>query len=87
VGTIGGGTQLDSQDACLNMIIVKGENVESPMVNAQRLVGIGARALLVRELSLMFSLAIGQLVKIHMKFKKRIQTNKHHLINDLIYHL
>jgi hypothetical protein len=82
VGTIGGGTQLDSQVSFLNMFKVKGENVESPIVNAQRL-EIGVGVVLAGELSLVFGLATSQLVKSHMKFKKRIQRNNHHLINDL----
>jgi hypothetical protein len=34
MGKIGGGIELASQDAFLNMLKVKGVNVESPMVNA-----------------------------------------------------
>lgn len=70
VGTVGGGTQLASQAACLNMLGVKGANAESPGANAQRLARIVAGAVLAGELSLMSALAAGQLVKSHMKYNR-----------------
>jgi hydroxymethylglutaryl-CoA reductase (NADPH) len=71
VGTVGGGTQLASQAACLNMLGVKGANAESPGANSQRLARIVAGAVLAGELSLMSALAAGQLVKSHMKYNRR----------------
>jgi len=70
VGTVGGGTQLASQAACLNMLGVKGANAKSPGANAQRLATIVAGAVLAGELSLMSALAAGQLVKSHMKYNR-----------------
>eukprot|EP00253_Pinus_taeda_P006824 PITA_06824 len=70
VGTVGGGTQLASQAACLNMLGVKGANVESPGANAQTLARIVGGAVLAGELSLMSALAAGQLVKSHMKYNR-----------------
>jgi hydroxymethylglutaryl-CoA reductase (NADPH) len=70
VGTVGGGTQLASQAACLNMLGVKGANAESPGANAQSLARIVAGAVLAGELSLMSALAAGQLVKSHMKYNR-----------------
>ncbi|KAH7289704.1 hypothetical protein KP509_30G015300 [Ceratopteris richardii] len=70
VGTVGGGTQLASQAACLNMLGVKGANMESPGANAQRLAKIIAGAVLAGELSLMSALAAGHLVKSHMKYNR-----------------
>jgi hydroxymethylglutaryl-CoA reductase (NADPH) len=67
VGTVRGGTQLASQDACLNLLGVKRTNVQSPGANAQSLARIVAGAVLAGELSLMSALAAGQLVKSHMK--------------------
>nr|AZM65457.1 3-hydroxy-3-methylglutaryl coenzyme A reductase 1 [Ginkgo biloba] len=70
VGTIGGGTQLASQAACLNLLGVKGSNAESPGANSQCLARIVAGAVLAGELSLMSALAAGQLVKSHMKYNR-----------------
>ncbi|KAL5707294.1 hydroxymethylglutaryl-CoA reductase (NADPH) [Ranunculus cassubicifolius] len=70
VGTVGGGTQLASQSACLNLLGVKGANMESPGSNARLLATIVAGAVLAGELSLMSALAAGQLVKSHMKYNR-----------------
>ncbi|XP_057862739.1 3-hydroxy-3-methylglutaryl-coenzyme A reductase 1-like [Cryptomeria japonica] len=70
VGTVGGGTQLASQAACLNMLGVKGANRTSPGENAQNLARIVAGAVMAGELSLMSALAAGQLVKSHMKYNR-----------------
>merc|ERR1711915_320371 len=76
VGTVGGGTQLASQSACLNLIGVKGANVQSPGANARLLARIVAGAVLAGELSLMSALAAGQLVKSHMKYNRSIKDIK-----------
>ncbi|CAI0394297.1 unnamed protein product [Linum tenue] len=70
VGTVGGGTQLASQSACLNLLGVKGANKETPGANARRLATIVAGSVLAGELSLMSALAAGQLVKSHMKYNR-----------------
>ncbi|KAJ0255958.1 3-hydroxy-3-methylglutaryl-coenzyme A reductase 1 [Hirschfeldia incana] len=70
VGTVGGGTQLASQSACLNLLGVKGASKESPGMNSRRLATIVAGAVLAGELSLMSALAAGQLVKCHMKYNR-----------------
>ena len=70
VGTIGGGTQLASQSACLNLLGVKGANMESPGANAQSLARVVAATVLAGEISLMSALAAGQLVKSHMKYNR-----------------
>lgn len=70
VGTVGGGTQLASQSACLNLLGVKGANVESPGANAQTLARIVAGTVLAGEISLMAALAAGQLVRSHMKYNR-----------------
>nr|ASO66849.1 3-hydroxy-3-methyl glutaryl coenzyme A reductase [Fritillaria unibracteata] len=70
VGTIGGGTQLASQAACLDLLGVKGSSMESPGANARLLATIIAGAVLAGELSLMSALAAGQLVKSHMKYNR-----------------
>ncbi|KAL6561986.1 3-hydroxy-3-methylglutaryl-coenzyme A (HMG-CoA) reductase isozyme [Orobanche gracilis] len=70
VGTVGGGTQLASQSACLNLLGVKGASKEVPGSNARRLATIVAGAVLAGELSLMSALAAGQLVRSHMKYNR-----------------
>ncbi|KAI5064921.1 hypothetical protein GOP47_0019616 [Adiantum capillus-veneris] len=70
VGTIGGGTQLPSQSACLNLLGVKGSSLKVPGSNAQRLARVVAGAVLAGELSLMSALAAGHLVKSHMKYNR-----------------
>lgn len=70
VGTVGGGTQLASQAACLDLLGVKGASLESPGANARLLSTIIAGAVLAGELSLMSALAAGQLVKSHLKYNR-----------------
>ncbi|XP_048129596.1 3-hydroxy-3-methylglutaryl-coenzyme A reductase 1 [Rhodamnia argentea] len=70
VGTVGGGTQLASQSACLNMLGVKGASKEFPGANARLLATIVAGSVLAGELSLLSAIAAGQLVKSHMKYNR-----------------
>ncbi|KAF8081831.1 hypothetical protein N665_0864s0009 [Sinapis alba] len=71
VGTVGGGTQLASQSACLNLLGVKGSSDEEEAgSNARQLARIVAGSVLAGELSLMSAIAAGQLVKSHMKYNR-----------------
>ncbi|KAK1393477.1 3-hydroxy-3-methylglutaryl coenzyme A reductase [Heracleum sosnowskyi] len=70
VGTVGGGTQLASQSACLNLLGVKGASKDSPGSNSRLLSTIIAGSVLAGELSLMSAIAAGQLVKSHMKYNR-----------------
>ncbi|XP_050363326.1 3-hydroxy-3-methylglutaryl-coenzyme A reductase 1-like [Argentina anserina] len=70
VGTVGGGTQLASQAACLNLLGVKGASKEIPGANSRKLATIVAGSVLAGELSLMSALAAGQLVKSHMIYNR-----------------
>jgi len=70
VGTIGGGTQLASQSACLSLLGVRGANAESPGANARALARVVAGTVLAGEISLMSALAAGQLVKSHLKYNR-----------------
>ncbi|KAL7082952.1 hypothetical protein ACP275_14G132000 [Erythranthe tilingii] len=70
VGTVGGGTQLASQSACLNLLGVKGACMEAPGSNARQLACIVAGSVLAGELSLLSAIAAGQLVKSHMKYNR-----------------
>ncbi|XP_015159610.1 3-hydroxy-3-methylglutaryl-coenzyme A reductase 1-like isoform X1 [Solanum tuberosum] len=73
VGTVGGGTQLASQSACLNLLGVKGANRDAPGSNARLLATIVAGSVLAGELSLMSAISAGQLVKSHMKYNRSIK--------------
>jgi hydroxymethylglutaryl-CoA reductase (NADPH) len=70
VGTVGGGTQLPSQSACLNLLGVKGANHDEPGSNARLLATIVAGSVLAGELSVMSAIAAGELVKSHMKYNR-----------------
>lgn len=70
VGTVGGGTQLASQSACLNLLGVKGASQDSPGAHSRLLATIVAGSVLAGELSLMSAIAAGQLVNSHMKYNR-----------------
>lgn len=66
VGTIGGGTVLEPQSACLDLLGVRGAHPSHPGENARRLARIVAAGVLAGELSLCSALAAGHLVQAHM---------------------
>lgn len=70
VGTVGGGTVLASQAACLNLLGVKGASEESAGANSSLLATIVAGSVLAGELSLMAAIAEGELVRSHMKYNR-----------------
>ncbi|XP_076443299.1 3-hydroxy-3-methylglutaryl-coenzyme A reductase-like isoform X2 [Babylonia areolata] len=70
LGTVGGGTVLPPQSACLEMLGVKGSNPDSPSANARQLASIVCGTVLAGELSLMSALAAGHLVKSHLKHNR-----------------
>ncbi|GAB2289311.1 3-hydroxy-3-methylglutaryl-coenzyme A reductase 1 [Dionaea muscipula] len=76
VGTVGGGTQLASQAACLNLLGVKGASGEGSSKesaagsNSRLLATVVAGSVLAGELSLMSAIAAGQLVRSHMKYNR-----------------
>ncbi|KAF9683279.1 hypothetical protein SADUNF_Sadunf05G0196400 [Salix dunnii] len=70
VGTVGGGTQLASQSACLNLLGVKDASKESAGSNSGLLANIVAGSVLAGELSLMAAISQGQLVNSHMKYNR-----------------
>jgi len=69
VGTVGGGTHLPAQAACLDVLGVRG-SASQPGENAQQLARIVAGAVLAGELSLMAALAEGTLSKSHMRLNR-----------------
>uniref|UniRef100_A0A1A8GIC3 3-hydroxy-3-methylglutaryl coenzyme A reductase n=1 Tax=Nothobranchius korthausae TaxID=1143690 RepID=A0A1A8GIC3_9TELE len=72
LGTVGGGTNLPPQQACLQMLGVTSPN--QPGENARQLARVVCASVLAGELSLMAALAAGHLVKSHMTHN-RSKTN------------
>ncbi|MBN3310320.1 HMDH reductase, partial [Amia calva] len=66
IGTVGGGTNLAPQQACLQMLGVQGASPDTPGENARQLARVVCATVLAGELSLMAALAAGHLVKSHM---------------------
>ncbi|XP_046373258.2 3-hydroxy-3-methylglutaryl-coenzyme A reductase-like isoform X3 [Haliotis rufescens] len=65
IGTVGGGTVLPPQSACLQMLGVKGSS-NCPGDNARTLARVVCATVLAGELSLLSALAAGHLVKSHL---------------------
>ncbi|XP_018366449.1 PREDICTED: 3-hydroxy-3-methylglutaryl-coenzyme A reductase isoform X2 [Trachymyrmex cornetzi] len=70
VGTVGGGTGLPAQGACLAMLGIKGAHPTEPGQNARKLSRIVCATVLAAELSLMAALASGDLVKSHLRHNR-----------------
>lgn len=70
LGTIGGGTVLPAQAACLEMMGVRGPNEDDPGENSKQLARIVCAAVLAGELSLMAALAAGHLVRSHLQYNR-----------------
>lgn len=71
VGTVGGGTSLPAQAACLKAIGVQGGSREEPGTNARKLGMVVAAATMAGELSLLAALAANTLVSAHMKHNRK----------------
>ena len=70
VGTVGGGTALHAQQACLRLIGCAGASAGEPGSNARQLASVVAAAVLAGEISLMSALASNHLVSAHMKLNR-----------------
>jgi len=70
VGTVGGGTGLPAQAACLKAIGCKGGG-ENPGDNSRRLASVVAAATMAGELSLLAALAANTLVQAHMTHNRK----------------
>uniref|UniRef100_H3AL35 3-hydroxy-3-methylglutaryl coenzyme A reductase n=1 Tax=Latimeria chalumnae TaxID=7897 RepID=H3AL35_LATCH len=66
IGTVGGGTNLLPQQACLQVLGVQGASTENPGENARQLARIICGTVMAGELSLMAALVAGHLVKSHL---------------------
>eukprot|EP01090_Pellita_catalonica_P023312 TRINITY_DN9521_c0_g1_i1.p1 TRINITY_DN9521_c0_g1~~TRINITY_DN9521_c0_g1_i1.p1 ORF type:complete len:515 (+),score=52.71 TRINITY_DN9521_c0_g1_i1:143-1687(+) len=70
VGTIGGGTHLTGQAACLDILQVRGPSKDVPGTNSQQLAKVVCAAVLAGELSLLAALSAGDLCKSHMRLNR-----------------
>ena len=70
VGTVGGGTSLAAQSACLEAIGCKGGGTV-PGENAQKLAQVVAATVMAGELSLLAALAANTLVQAHMQHNRK----------------
>ena len=71
VGTVGGGTTLPAQRACLDMLGIAGASKENPGDNAKQLARVVAGTVLAGELSLMAALSVNHLVSAHMELNRK----------------
>ncbi|XP_063995343.1 3-hydroxy-3-methylglutaryl-coenzyme A reductase [Diachasmimorpha longicaudata] len=74
IGTIGGGTGLPAQSACLSMLGVLGAHESDPGENSSKLARIVCATVLAGELSLMAALTAGHLVKSHLRHNRSSTT-------------
>jgi hydroxymethylglutaryl-CoA reductase (NADPH) len=74
VGTVGGGTSLQAQAACLKMLSCHGGSKLAPGENSQKLATIVASTVMAGELSLLAALAANTLVQAHMQHNRKKQT-------------
>ncbi|XP_030369760.1 3-hydroxy-3-methylglutaryl-coenzyme A reductase [Scaptodrosophila lebanonensis] len=70
VGTVGGGTGLPGQGACLDLLGVRGAHPSQPGDNAKKLAQIVCATVMAGELSLMAALVNNDLVKSHMRHNR-----------------
>ncbi|KAJ1727963.1 3-hydroxy-3-methylglutaryl-coenzyme A (HMG-CoA) reductase isozyme, partial [Coemansia sp. Benny D160-2] len=70
VGTVGGGTILPPQAACLELLGCRGPHPSTPGANAQRLARIVCASVMAGELSLCAALASGDLVRSHIALNR-----------------
>lgn len=71
VGTVGGGTILKPQRACLELLGVAGAAKDEPGAHARALATVVAGAVLAGELSLLAALSAGHLMKAHMALNRK----------------
>ena len=75
VGTVGGGTSLPAQAACLDAIGCRGGGA-TPGENAQKLAQVVAATVMAGELSLLAALAANTLVQAHMQHNRKPAAKK-----------
>ena len=85
VGTVGGGTILDAQGNCLDLLGVRGSHKTNPGDNARQLAKIIAATVLAGELSLMAALCSGHLVSSHLRHNRSNANMALTTLTDQIY--
>lgn len=70
VGTVGGGTKLAAQQACLKMLGIEGASIDVPGENSAQLARLICSTVLAGELSLMSALATDDLVHSHLRLNR-----------------
>ncbi len=70
VGTIGGGTKLSAQQACLKMLGIDSSSIQVPGENSCQLARLICSTVLAGELSLMSALATNDLVHSHLRLNR-----------------
>uniref|UniRef100_A0A182M6D5 3-hydroxy-3-methylglutaryl coenzyme A reductase n=1 Tax=Anopheles culicifacies TaxID=139723 RepID=A0A182M6D5_9DIPT len=70
VGTLGGGTGLPGQGACLNLLGVRGSHPTNPAENSKLLAKIICATVMAGELSLLSALVTSDLVNSHMRHNR-----------------
>jgi hydroxymethylglutaryl-CoA reductase (NADPH) len=78
VGTVGGGTSLPDQSACLELLGVKGAHKTIPGQNARQLASVVASTVMAGELSLLSALSSGHLIKAHMILNRKSDSKATH---------
>lgn len=78
VGTVGGGTTLAAQNACLRMIGCAGANKTTAGLNADHLARTVAGTVLAGEISLIAALASNDLLKSHLALNRKKVRLCHH---------
>ena len=71
VGTVGGGTSLAAQSACLDMLGCRGAHPTLPGNHARQLARIVASTVLAGEISLMAALTSNDLINSHLKLNRK----------------
>jgi len=71
VGTVGGGTHLSPQKACLDLLGVAGASPGKPGEHARQLAMVVASAVMAAELSLLSALVQGHLMRAHMQYNRK----------------
>ncbi|KAM7392207.1 hypothetical protein PAMP_022836 [Pampus punctatissimus] len=82
LGTVGGGTNLPPQQACLQMLGVQGASQDCPGENARQLARVVCATVLAGELSLIAALAAGHLVKSHMTHNSELSEAAYEKLAD-----
>jgi hydroxymethylglutaryl-CoA reductase (NADPH) len=84
VGTVGGGTVLPGQSACLEILGVRGAHQTHPAENSKQLARVICATVMAGEISLMAALVNSDLVKSHMKHNRYLLSFLILLINVLL---